>query len=151
MVSYLKKINDMSTYNPPSIICLTLVVPFVSALLIMGLLVEIITTAATPTYASTIDILIIDDGTYYIDDTDAESFDDYTRYNDYDDYDDYNNYRDYNDHTMNHSPYDMYDNEHNQQFRDSAGNVFNLIEQNLRLDNHNTDDGIYFQDGFQTI
>tara|TARA_B100000497_G_scaffold73724_1_gene82655 strand:- start:764 stop:1186 length:423 start_codon:yes stop_codon:yes gene_type:complete len=140
----------MSTHNPLSLTCRTLLIPVISALLGMGLLVEIITTPTTakPVYARNVDILIIDDGAYYIDDTDAESFDDYTRYNEYDEYDEYSKY---NENRNSNRPYDMYDNEHNQQFKDTANTVFDLIEQNLMLDHHTTDDGIYFQDGFQTI
>jgi hypothetical protein len=46
----------------------------------------------------------------------------------------------------------LYGEDQTQYWESPAGNVFDIIEQNLMLDNPNDqDNGIYFQDGFQTI
>ena len=129
----------MSIQTSRSITCRTLLVPVVSAFLCLGLLADCLTrpSYADTLYASNVDILIIDTGTNYIDDSDAASPDGYTNYEDYD--------REY-------SPYDLYGEDPNQYWESPAGNVFDIIEQNLMLDNPNDEDaGIYFQDGFQTI
>ena len=61
-------------------------------------------------------------------------------------------YTDYEDYDSEYNPYDLYGEDPNQYWESPAGNVFDIIEQNLMLDNANdTDAGIYFQDGFQTI
>ena len=132
----------MNTHTPLSIAYRNRLVPVVSALLVFSLLVEIAimpnTTHqahASRAYASNVDILIIDDDTYYLDENPNNTLDDYTHYNEY------NNQR----------PYDMYEDHRNPYWDDPVGDVFDIIEQNLMLDNSDDDDGIYFQDGFQTI
>ena len=128
----------MNTHTARSITCRTLLVPVMSALLILSFVIEIATLPinATPLYAGNVDILIIESDTYYIDETDP-THDDYQHYNDYD---------------QGYSPYELYGEDQTQYWESPAGNVFDIIEQNLMLDNPNDqDDGIYFQDGFQTI